>query len=511
MRLHSVRIIPFAILLTALIPSPAFSQTSKAEEAAKTPGDPLAFISKPTKASWVESHHQITVDGKTLKYTATCGYMPIRNEAATEAMMFFISYTLDNPAGETRPLLFSFNGGPGSSSVWLHLGAIGPKRVKMLQDGKMPPPPYEMEDNPGTWLDKTDLCFIDPVGTGYSRPAKPELGQKYWNKEGDIGSIGEFIRMFLTLSGRLHSPLFVTGESYGTFRAAGLANNLLERGIALSGVILISTVLNFQALEMNPGNDLPYITYLPTYTATAFYHKKLAPDMMKNLDRTLAEAAQWAQTDYAVALMKGDDLTDTEREKVAVKLARYTGLTQQYVELSNLRINDERFRKELLRVEGWSVGRLDSRFKGIDRSGVTDSTDHDPSMSAIGPPYTSILTDYLRRDLKFESEITYHILGSGIGGWKFGEGGYPDTSEELRSAFARNPYLKVLVCAGYYDMATPWFGALYNVSHMGLDRRLKGNVKKAFYTAGHMMYIDIPSLLKLRKDVAGFIDEASRK
>lgn len=486
----------------------ALAQEKKPEETAKPPGDPLEFIKKPTKASWVDTDHQITLDGKVIKYRATCGFMPLRKENETEAMMFFIAYTRLDAGPGKRPLLFSFNGGPGSSSVWLHMGAIGPKRVKMLPDGRMPAPPFEVEENPGSWLDKTDLCFIDPIGTGYSRPAKPELGQKYWNKEGDIESIGEFIRMYLNLTGRIGSPLFVVGESYGTFRAAGLANNLLNRGIALNGVILVSTVLNFQALDFTGGNDLPSMLYLPTYTATAFYHKKLAPDLMKDLPKTLTEVERFVDTEYAPALMKGDQLSDADRERIAVKLAHYTGLSKEYVLRSDLRIGDERFRKELLRGEGWTVGRFDSRMKGMDKLGVTENTDYDPSYATVLAPYTSILMDYLRKELNFQSEMTYHILGGGVGGWKFGEGRYPDTTEELRSAMTQNPYLKVFVCAGRYDMATPYFGALYNLSHMGLDRRLRSNLSVAYYDAGHMMYLDSSCLAKLRKDATGFIGTA---
>ena len=276
----------------------------------------------------VVSRHEIRINDKILKYTVTTGRLPIRNdEGEVEAYMFFVAYTADSSVtGATRrPLMFSFNGGPGSASVWLHLGALGPKRVKMLPEGEMPAPPFELIDNDSTWLDMTDMVFIDPVGTGYSRPAKKDLGSKFWNVQGDIQSIGEFICLYLSRYERWQSPLFVVGESYGTFRAAGLSEYLVGKGIALNGVLLISTFLNFETLNTSRGNENGYLLFLPTFTATAWYHKKLSPELQKDLKATLDEVERWALTDYAAALAKGDRLTDAERKEIVNRLAPLHG------------------------------------------------------------------------------------------------------------------------------------------------------------------------------------------
>jgi carboxypeptidase C (cathepsin A) len=459
----------------------------------------------------VVTKHEITVGGKALKYTVTAGMMPIKNQSGeTEAQIFFMAYTADNAANAaTRPLMFSFNGGPGSSSVWLHLGALGPRRVKMQDEGWMPAPPFQLVDNEQTWLDQTDLVFIDPVGTGYSRATKPELAAKFFGLRGDLDSVGEFIRMYLTRYERWSSPLFLVGESYGTTRASGLAGSLIERGIAFNGVILISTIMNFQTVGFDRGNDLPYILYLPTFTAAAWYHKKLPADLQKDLKKTLDEVEKWAASDYTLALQKGDKLTASERQAVIDKLARYTGLEKSYIDNANLRIDNSRFSKELLRNEKRSIGRLDGRFKGLDASGISERPDFDPSNSAIRPPYTATFYNYVRTELGYKSDLDYYILGGGVGRWDWGvNNNYADTSEALRSAFAKNPFMKVFVGFGYYDFATPYFAAEYTLSHMGLDPSVRGNITRKYYEAGHMMYIDKKSLAQLKQDVSGFIQSS---
>jgi carboxypeptidase C (cathepsin A) len=459
----------------------------------------------------VVTHHQIAVEGKTLKYTATVGTLPIRNaDGETEAHIFFIAYTLDNP-GSKRPLMFSFNGGPGAASVWLHLGAIGPRRVKLLPEGGMPKPPFELEDNPYTWLDQTDLVFIDPVGTGYSRPEKKELGKKFWGVTGDIESVGEFIRLYLTRNDRWNSPLFLVGESYGTTRAAGLSGYLVNQGIALDGIVLVSSVLNFETLEFTRGNDLPYVLYLPSYTATAWFHKKLPPDFeQQGLEKALDEARRWAGTDYAAALAKGDGLSAEERRKVVEHLARYTGLSPQYIENANLRVEAGEFRKELLRDEKRTVGRLDSRFEGIDVSGVSERPDYDPSEAAIRPPFTAAFNNYVRTELGYKADLPYYVLGGGVQGWEWGSAaaGFPDVSPSLRSAFVKNPYMHLFVASGHFDLATPFFATEYTLDHLGLEPDLRARISTGEYDAGHMMYINNPSLAKLHHDVAGFLEGA---
>ena len=463
----------------------------------------------------VVTKHTINVNGTRLAYTATTGFMPIKNAVGeTEAHIFFMAYTLDGVPNPTeRPLMFSFNGGPGSSSVWLHLGALGPRRVKMLDSGEMPPPPYQVVDNPHTWLDQADLVFIDPVGTGYSRATKPELAAKFFGLQGDLASVGEFIRMYLTRYGRWSSPLFLVGESYGTTRASGLAGYLIDRGVAFNGIILVSTVMNFQTLLFAQGNDLPYILILPSYAATAWYHKRLPADLQQqDLRKVLSEVEAWAAGDYTTALGKGDRLTAAERQAVIERLSRYTGLNKSFIDNANLRVDLPHFDKELLRDQRRSVGRLDSRFKGVDASGVSERPDSDPSNNAIRPPYTAAFNGYVRTELGFKSDLEYYILGGGIGRWDFGvNNGYADTSEMLRNAFAKNPYLKLFVACGYYDMATPYFAAEYTLNHMNLDAGQRVNIRLEYYEAGHMMYIDTRMLAKLKQDVAAFIKSAQTR
>jgi carboxypeptidase C (cathepsin A) len=490
---------------------------SPAPEAPAPPAQTPAEADKvePREEPPVVTRHRLGLaDGRTLEYSVTTGLMPLKNEKGeAEAHIFFMAYTLDRDGGpETRPLMFSFNGGPGSSSVWLHLGALGPKRVKMRPDGAMPSPPYRLVDNDHTWLELTDLVFIDPVGTGYSRPVKPELGKKFWSLDGDIESVGEFIRMYLTRHERWASPLFLVGESYGTTRAAGLSGHLVDRGIAFNGIVLVSSILNFQTADFTAGNDLPYSLFLPTYAATAWFHKQLLPELQERpLEEFLDEVESWAGLEYPVVLQKGDRLGAEERQAAVERLSRYTGLSPEYVDKTDLRIEIRRFCKELLRADRRTAGRLDSRFKGIDRRATGEQPDFDPSMAAIRPPYTAMLNDYVRRDLGYETDVVYHILGGGVGSWEFygsGREGFPDTSEALQSAFAKNPDMRVFVASGYFDLATPYFATEYTLSHMGLDPAQRQRITTGEYEAGHMMYIDEAQLARLKKDIAAFLDSA---
>ena len=398
--------------------------------------------------------------------------------------------------------------------MWLHLGALGPKRVKMLDDGGMPSPPYTLVDNEHTWLDLTDMVFIDPVGTGYSRATKPELGKKFWGLQGDIESVGEFIRLYLTRYERWGSPLFMVGESYGTTRAAGLSGYLVEQGVAFNGILLVSSILNFQTARFTKGNDTPYALFLPTYTATAWYHKKLPADLQaKPVKAVLEEARAFAGGDYTIALAKGDRLSAAERASTVDKLSRYTGLDKAWLDEANLRVEIQQFCKELLRSEKRTVGRLDSRFKGIDEDAVSAEPAFDPSMAAIRPPYTAAFNDYVRRQLGYKSDLHYYILGGGINTpWDFGRAGaFADTSEALRSAFSKNPAMRLFVASGYYDLATPFFATEYTLSHMGLDPTQRTRIVTHEYEAGHMMYIKIEELAKLKKDVAEFIAVLARR
>ena len=442
-----------------------------------------------------------------LKYTATTGLMPINNEIGeTDGGMFYVAYTKEgvkDPAN--RSIMFSFNGGPGSSSVWLHLGIVGPKRVVMEADGGMPQPPFKLVDNEYSWLEDTDLVFIDPIGTGYSRPTKKDGGKKFWSLEGDIASVGEFIRLYLTRNNRWSSPVHLVGESYGTTRAAGLSGHLIEKGIAFNSIVLVSSILNFQTARFNKGNDLPYQVFLPTYTATAWFHKKTK---FKSLEAALKASEEFAANEYVLALAKGSSLTDAERKSVRSKLASLTGLSEDYLESTDLRVNIHRFCKELLRDEKRTVGRLDSRFKGIDESAATENPEHDPSMTAIMGPYTAMINDYIRRDLGYETDQPYYVFNPGElwKNWSYGDAGagHPDTSEALRAAMSKNPYMKVFIASGYYDMATPYFATEYTVNHLALDPSLRENIQTEYYEAGHMMYIDEGCMKKLHQDIKKF-------
>ena len=367
----------------------------RAQELGKTAGEGYRRHCRAARGNEAQSD----AGGKDLAYTTTVGQLPVATDAGeTEAQIFFMAYTADNPTpGVQRPLLFAFNGGPGAASVWLHLGAMGPRRVQMLPDGKMPPPPFRLADNESSWLEFGDMVFIDPVGTGYSRAVKPELTQKFTTVRGDIEAVGRFIRLYLGRYERWKSPLFLVGESYGAFRASGLSEYLADHGIALNGIILVSSIMNLQTVTFDQGNDLPYVLFLPSYTATAWYHRKLAPPLQADLDKTLAEAESWAETDYATALGKGDRLTPQERRRVAEKLAALTGLDGDFVLDHNLRIDSRSFAGQLLRERQEMVGLLDSRFSAFNPEPM-GRYGFDPK-SAIRPPYTAIFNDYVRHGL----------------------------------------------------------------------------------------------------------------
>jgi carboxypeptidase C (cathepsin A) len=461
----------------------------------------------------VETQHELALKGKALKYTARSGAIPLKDEFdETEAEIFFTAYEVTGVKNKAkRPLTFVFNGGPGSASIWLHMGAIGPKRVVMEPEGWMPAPPYRYEDNNHTWLDQTDLVFIDPVGTGFSRAASDKLDKKFCSFKGDIESVGEFIRLYLTRYQRWTSPLFLAGESYGTTRAAGLSGHLVDKGIGLNGIVLISTVLDFNAISFARANDMPFQLFVPTYAATAWYHNKLAPALQDLAVQDLvAEVRSWSEGDLTLALMKGDRLTEDEKKKIARKLARYTGLNLDYVLGTNLRINIFHFCKELLRDDKRSVGRLDSRFKGVEANAATEHPEFDPSMLAILPPYTAAFNHYVRTELGVETDLTYEALSFAVNrAWEWEKGTMPATGETLREALAKNPFTKVLVGQGYYDLATPFFAAEYMFSHMNIDAEQCSNVEMTYYEAGHMFYLDVNSLAAFKADVDQFLKRST--
>lgn len=484
-------------------------RNQRTNEATRTP--PATNASPATiDETPVVTHHELSIGGQVLKYTVTVAQMPIRNALdETGAHIFYMAYTLDGATNSPkRPLTFAFNGGPGSASIWVHMGAMGPKRAKLLDNGDMPPPPYSLVDNEQTWLDQTELVFIDPVGTGYSRAKTPELARKFNGVKGDLQSVGEFIRMYLTRNSRWMSPLFIAGESYGTFRAAGLAGQLIDQGIAFNGITLISTVLNFEALRPSLNNGLAYALHLPTYAADAWYHKKLPPDL-KDLNATLKEVEQWAMTGYLEALDKGDALSAEERKTVIEKLARYTGLEPRYIDNSDLRFGVAQFTRELLRDQKLTIGRYDGRLTGPSPLNAGETSDFDPSGTLIRPPFQAAFLHYLRDELNYKSDMMYYVTG-GITPWDWGtQNGYADTSSQLRSALAKNPHLKVLVCASYFDLATPYRAAQYTFDHMGIHPEMHKNITWQYYQAGHMMYIDREMHAKLKRDIMEFIKKAT--
>lgn len=487
-----------------------------AQPPAQAPKAVAPLVFKDEKA--ILKVHSLKTGGKDLSYKSTTGFLPIKTESGEiEAQLFYTAYTVDGESKQKRPVTFCFNGGPGAGSLWLHIGAIGPRRVPMKPDGSMPPPPYKLVDNPETWLDRSDLVFIDPVGTGYSRAKSPDVAKRFFSVRGDIESIGTVIRHWLTENQRWGSPLYLAGESYGTTRAAGLAGYLVDKGVSLNGVFLISTILNFQTARFARGNDLPNALFLPTYTAIAHYHKRLPPDLQSSLEKAIGEARKYAAGEYQSVLYKGDSLTAAERQKAIAQLARLTGLSPSFIDRSDLRIEIQRFCKELLREKGLTVGRLDGRLTGSTEGTLAaERPEFDPSLTAIRPPYTAAMNQYAREELGLETEFEYYALGGGItspwdfqvSGAPYGQG-YADTSIALRDALAKNPYMKVFVAAGYYDLATPFEAATYTIQHMGLDANLRKNFRFAEYEAGHMMYIHEPSLAKLKKDVDSFFTFAA--
>lgn len=477
----------------------AFAQTSDSSDLVEDP--PLSV-----------TRHSVRVGGQTIDYTATTGYLVLREENGdARAKMFFIAYTKNDVDDlSARPITYTFNGGPGSSSVWLHMGALGPRRIRMSDEGESLPPPYELVDNEYTWLDKTDLVFIDPVETGFSRPAEGVEKSEFTGFEEDISSVGDFIRLYTTRYNRWSSPKFIAGESYGTTRAAGLSGYLQDRhGMYLNGLMLISSILNFQTARFTKGNDLPYILFLPTYAAISWYHKQL-PNQPNALEPFLQEVEEFAIGDYASALMLGDELPEDRKNQIIDKLHQYTGLSKEYLERTHYRIHIARFVKELRREEGVTVGRLDGRMTGVDYDDAGEFYEFDPSYSAtIYGPYTTALNAYLKAELNYENDLPYEILTGRVQPWSYSnvENEFLNVAETLRSAISKNPFLKVHVFNGYYDLATPYYATDYTFNHMFLDEELADNISMSFYESGHMMYIHQPSLAKMKQEVDQFIEQ----
>ena len=458
----------------------------------------------------VQTQHTVGIDDREIPYTATAGTCVLRDkEGKAKAVIFYVAYTRDDVEDRSaRPVTFAFNGGPGSSSVWLHLGMLGPKMVAMKEFGRVAPP-YRLVENPNSLLDVTDLVFIDPVSTGYSKPAPGEKADDFHGYEKDIESVGEFIRLYVTRNQRWLSPKFLIGESYGTTRGSGLIGHLMEsHGMAFNGLMLISVILNFQTDSFSQGNDLPFVLFLPTYTATAWYHKRLPDDLQAlPLAEVLKLAEDFAVDVYMPALFRGDALSDAERITLAAQLARFTGLSPEYLLQSNLRVHIFRFTKALLREQRRTVGRLDSRYTGIDRDAAGEQFEYDPAFPQMTAVFTATFNDYVRRELGIEMDEKYEILARIYQNWDFGaKNKFLDFSGTLRQTISQNPQLQVFVANGTYDLATPYFATQYTINHLGLEPELRENIHTSWYEAGHMMYTHPPSMTRLREKLVEFID-----
>jgi len=481
----------------------AGNETSEIQGRAKEPADDL-----------VTTSHSITIDGQELSYTATAGRVVLRTEAHTDdkfdgpqakAEVFMVAYTADDADASSRPVTFAFNGGPGSSSIWLHLGVLGPRRVVMGDAGELLPPPYGLTDNEQTLLRHSDLVFIDPVSTGYSRAVKGEKSKEFHGFSGDIESVGEVIRLWTTRSGRWMSPKYLCGESYGTTRAAALSRHLQERyGLYLNGLILISCFLNAGSVVFTPGNDDPFVSYLPTYAAIANYHGKHGD---RPLAEVLEEAQDYAAGDYPRVLAAGARLEPQERAAAVATLASLTGLSEDYVDRVDLRPEHVRFLTELLRDQRKTVGRIDGRFTGWDSDYGRERWTSDPSIDAIIGPYAAVLNHYVRAELGFSSDLSYEVLTDRVHPWSYKEfeGQHLFVLDKLAEAMRVNPHMRLHVACGYYDAATPYLAAENDIGHLAIPAELAANIEFAYYEAGHMMYMHEASRIDQAERLAAFV------
>ena len=467
--------------------------------------------------------HNVKIGAQTVPYKATAATILLKNEKEEPtALIYYTAYTRsDTKDISERPISFVYNGGPGSASVWLHMGAFGPKRVVTSNAEPTPPPPYKVADNAGSLLDKTDLVFIDPVGTGFSHAVGKAQDKDFWGVDSDVKSLAEFITIYVSRNNRWNSPKLLIGESYGTFRSAALSNYLQNHeGMYFNGIVLISSVLDLGTISFNPGEDQPYVFYLPSYAATAWYHKVL-PNRPDNVHALIDQTRQFAVTEYASALMKGSQLSATEKADIAKKMSHYTGLSEDYLIKANLRVNLPQFMEELQRSRGLTTGRLDARFSGFTYDLLAEYAQSDPQSDAITGAYTSAFNTYLRDDLKFGlQDRKYRTVSEEAEpawDWKhkagdnFGFPGSPNVEGDLIQAILTNPHLQVEVENGLYDLATPFVATEYTMEHLGLPEKLQKNIHLQYYDAGHMMYLHDEDLAKLKANVAAFIEAASKR
>ncbi len=492
----------FAILFAVLVAWPSLAEPEAAPPAKDA--DPKAQA----ESDWSVTEHEVQIAEKEIAYTATAGTIQLKDDKdKAKASMFFIAYTAKHDGKpQDRPVMFCFNGGPGSSSVWLHMGCFGPRRVHMDDIGHAVGPPYELKDNALSLLDTTDLVFIDPVSTGFSRAEEGTNPGEYHSVSGDINSVAEFIRLWITKNDRWLSPKYLAGESYGTTRAAGVANRLQAKGIDLNGVVLVSAVLSFQTLRFDEGNDLPYQLYLPTYTALAHYHKRLPGQMQEHkLPVLLDQVEAWSRKVYGPALMQGAALPEEERQAIAKQLAIYTALPEELILDSDLRISQWRFSGNLMKGEDKVIGRFDGRIIGPDLDKATDrSGAGDPSYSRVAGGFTATFNDYVRGELGYKTDMDYGILVGVRWDYDRAKSNYLNVAGDLREAMAENPKLRVYIAAGYYDLATPYHAAQYTIDHSITHPHARDRVTFGYFESGHMVFTHRPSLEKLRGELVDF-------
>jgi len=519
---------PSCLVLAGLLLS-AYGQAQEASRAAETERAPAAeshkadaekeVVAPPTEKSAV-THHEITLHGKALKYTATAGNLLIRAEDDKPyGSIFYVAYTLEGSEAKARPVSFLYNGGPGSASVWLHMGSFGPVRVVTDSPKPTAGPPFQLVSNDASLLDKTDLVFIDAPLTGFSRAVGKATVKDFAGVDQDLRAFDRFIVRYLTLNQRWNSPKFLMGESYGTTRSAALADMLGNDGVQLNGVVLISSILNYNVRAS--GYDTVYVANLPSYAAIAWYYDKVQ-NKPKQMQEWVEQARQFAAGPYAEALFAGHNLPAAKRDAVAKELSRLTGLSLDYVLESNLRISPTRFRKEILRDQRRTLGRYDARFEGIDLDAAGEFPGYDASSTGITGAYVGSFRDYLSRELKFESTDAYRLHADTIGLWDWkhrptsggpGDGGeqaQPYVAGDLAAALRKNHTLKVFSANGYFDLATPFFSTEYDLAHMNLEPELRGNVQFGYYPSGHMIYLNVEALKQLRSDLAEFITQAAK-
>jgi carboxypeptidase C (cathepsin A) len=487
---------------------PAEPSTTEKQAAEKIAPAPTPAVTK----------HRITLAGKAIAYTATAATIDLKNpKDEVIGRMFYVAYTQDDADAAARPLTFVFNGGPGSSTIWLHMGSFGPVRVDAADAQATPPPPYKVAENPDSLLDKTDLVFVDAMGTGFSRILGKGESKDFYGTDQDVDAFAQFIQRYLGAAKRWNSPKFLLGESYGTTRSAALLSAMHGKGVVFNGAVMVSCYLNAWDDFNGPAfsNDLPYELYLPTMAAAAWYHNRLEPKPA-DLAGLLKDVRRFALGEYAHALAQGSSLEAAERDAVAAKLHQFTAMPLSMILNANLRVSPDRFEKELLRGERRTIGRLDARFKGIDHDAAGESPEFDAADAAFSGAFTASFNNYVRAELKFETDDLYRPTNYPEVGREWDDrhrtaGGrfdMPDVAEDLRDVMSKNPRLKILTANGYFDFATPFFETEYTVSHMGLDDSLAQNISFAYYQSGHMIYLNGDARRQMKSDIARFFDGA---